>query len=78
MTRSLFLSSSDRISSGIKRDTVPLLNLPFDDLQNNVDAASTPTVVIEQSPPTRASNGSCSHDYGTHLRAKLRFFLMSP
>ncbi|CAF2135083.1 unnamed protein product [Rotaria magnacalcarata] len=78
MTRSLFLSSSDRISSGIKRDTVPLLNLPFDDLQNNVDATSTPTVVIEQSPPTRASNGSCSHDYGTHLRAKLRFFLMSP
>ena len=32
----------------------------------------------KSSSPTSASNGHCTHDRGTHLRAKLRYFFMSP
>ncbi|CAF0966426.1 unnamed protein product [Rotaria sordida] len=67
-----------KISVGIKRDNMPLLDLPFDDSQCNGSRTSSSTVQFEQPPLITTSNGTCSHDNGTHLRAKLRFFLMSP
>ncbi|CAF2638960.1 unnamed protein product [Rotaria sp. Silwood2] len=78
MIRSLFLPTYNRISMGVKRDNVPLLDLPFDDSQNDINTTSMPAVDIEQPSLTTTSNGTCSNDYGAHLRAKLRFFLMSP
>jgi hypothetical protein len=72
MIRCLFELISNRIRSGAVRDGVPLLNIPEDDTQNDVN----PTVQIEPSP--LSTNGNCPHDNGTRLRAKLRFFFMSP
>jgi hypothetical protein len=72
MIHSLFSSISYRIRSGPARDGVPLLNIPVDDTQNDINSSSLLT------GQTEATNGNCAHDNGTHLRAKLRFFFMSP
>jgi hypothetical protein len=68
MIRSLFSSISNRIRSQLARDGVPLFNIPA----NNINSSFIPLV------ETEATNGNCTHDNGTHLRAKLRFFFMSP
>jgi hypothetical protein len=67
MIRCLFSSISNRITSGTIRDGVPLIDIPEDD---------TPTVQIQSSP--LSINGNSVDDNGTYLRAKLRFFFMSP
>jgi len=74
MIHSFFGSISNRITNVAKRDTMPLIDLQ-DDNQNDVDTTTIPNVQIEQPSST---NGHCSHDTATHLRAKLRYFSMSP
>jgi hypothetical protein len=54
---------------------MPLLDLPVDETQTDGNINSIPAVRIEQ--PTTI-NGNCSHDNAVYLRAKLRFFFMSP
>ena len=49
---------------------------PTNSTQNNVNSNSASSVQIQLSPST--ANGHTSPDYETHLRAKLRFFFMSP
>lgn len=69
MRRSFLLSMSRRMTNGRKRDNMPLLDVPLDDTHPAVD----PTVTIEQpcAPPP-------VDDHAKYLRAKLRFFFMSP
>ncbi len=62
----------DRITSGVRRDSVPLLDLPNDETQTD---DSVPIVHIE---PSLLMNGYTTHDNAKYLRAKLRFFFMSP
>lgn len=52
-----------RISSFVQRDDVPLLDMPINDVDNN----SHTTIPV--------ANGG---NHGAYLRAKLRFFYMSP
>jgi hypothetical protein len=76
--RSLFLPIYNRITSGVKRDAMPLLDVPLEETQTDVDVTSIPDVHIEQPSSTTVTNGHCVRDNATHLRAKLRFFFMSP
>jgi hypothetical protein len=75
MFRCFFSSILNRITSGAARDGVPLLNISPDDSQSNVNTPSVATVQIE---PDTTTNDDYLHDNGAHLRAKLRFFFMSP
>jgi hypothetical protein len=68
MIRGIFSSISHRITSGNIQDGAPLLNIPADTTQNNLN----PTFL------SSTTNGGSLHDHGMHLRAKLRFFFMSP
>ncbi|CAF1466553.1 unnamed protein product [Adineta steineri] len=63
-----------KITSAGHRD-VPLLDLPVDETQNDADITPIATVQIEQ---PSLPNGHPSHDAEKHLRAKLRYFFMSP
>lgn len=76
MINSLFFSISNRISSGAKHSSQNLLDLPLDNTQTDTSTTTQPipSIRFEQA----SLNESCSHDYVAILRAKLRFFLMSP
>ena len=58
-----------RMTNGKQRDNMPLLDVPLDDTHPAVD----PTVRFEQ-----PSDHPPADDHAKYLRAKLRFFLMSP
>jgi hypothetical protein len=65
----------NRIASSGARDGVPLLNIQSDESQDDINTPPVATIQIETNS---TANGNYSHDSGTHLRAKLRFFFMSP
>jgi hypothetical protein len=76
MNPSRFLSICDRITGRRIRDAVPLLDISLDDSQNEGNPTTVPNVQIEQ--PSSTTNGHCAHDGAMYLRAKLRYFFMSP
>lgn len=65
MFHEAFLSS--RITSSPHRDGVPLL-----DISNNDSPTNSNTII------SMSTNNNQSNDRAAHLRAKLRFFYMSP
>ena len=77
MSASFVSSVLHRVTSGNKRDAMPLLDISLDEPMSDPNPAEIPTIRIEQ-PSTATANGNCTHDPATHLRAKLRYFFMSP
>lgn len=76
MFRYLLSSISNRVTSGAVRDGTPLIN---NDIDNDISLPTITPVQVEPIPSiTNTLNVNCLHDTGTHLRAKLRFFFMSP
>lgn len=73
MLRSVFLSVSDRINTSTRRNTMPLLDRP----SGATNSSSIPYVQIDQ-PSSTSVNGTPVVNHDRYLRAKLRFFLMSP
>ena len=77
MSTSFVSSVLNRVTSGNKRDAMPLLDISLEESIVDTNPAEIPVIRIEQ-PSTATTNGNCTHDPATHLRAKLRYFFMSP
>ncbi|CAF1087955.1 unnamed protein product [Adineta ricciae] len=77
MSASFVSSVLHRVTSGSKRDAMPLLDISLEESVGDTNPAEIPVIRIEQ-PSTATTNGNCTHDPATHLRAKLRYFFMSP
>ncbi|UJR32798.1 hypothetical protein I4U23_020260 [Adineta vaga] len=66
-----------KITSRNKRDGMPLLDIALEEPTDGNISIDIPIVQIEQ-PSNVVTNGNCPHNDARYLRAKLRYFFMSP